>query len=212
MAMARTFSWKSGGRATWPRWKPLILVELVLAVLIIAFCAAALLPQTRTVIAKARMVDGMNQSRAGMIAIIEHYAETGRALEGEVAGSARIAEVSDAPEYEKHLSAARAFAAVAAASGQSSPREGPRGDDSPYKLRTGVRDGSVVVMGRMAELPRPYRYAYVPVVRADGPGATVEWVCGDAPSPPGAVMLGKPIASDVQRDLLSRNCRGVAPP
>ena len=208
--MARTFSWKSGGRATWPRWKPLIAVELVVAVLVIAFAAAAFLPQTRPVIAKGRMVDAINQARPAVIAVIEHYAETGRALEADVVGGARSAEVSAAPEYEKHLSAARAFAAVAAASGQAPPREGPRGDDSPYKVRAGVRDGSVVVMGRMAELPRPYRFAYVPAVPGEGSGATMQWMCGDAPAPAGTVLLGKPVASDIPQELLSQTCRGVA--
>lgn len=210
--MARTFSWKSQGRATWPRWKPLIAVELVLAVLIIAFGAAALLPQTRAVVAKARSVEAMNQARPGMIAIVEHYALTGRALESDLAGSARSTEVSAAPEYEKHLSAARAFAAVAAASGQAEPKGGARGDDSPNRIRAGVRDGSVVIMGRMAELARPYTMAYVPSIRDDGSGATMQWMCGGAPAPAGSVLLGKPHPSDIPRDLLPQTCRGVAPP
>lgn len=208
--MARTFSWKSSGRATWPRWKPLILVELVLSVMIIAFGAAVLLPQTRAVIAKARMVDGINQARSGMISIAEHYAETGRPLGTDLAGGVRPVEVSSAPEYEKHLSAARAFAAVAVASGQGEPSEGRRGDDSPYKVRAGVRDGSVVVMGRMAELARPYRFAYVPVIPPDG--ATMYWLCGDPRVPAGTRLLGSPIAGDISRDLLSQTCRGVDPP
>src|SRR5688572_9742602 len=208
--MARTFSWKSAGRATWPRWKPLILVELVLSVLIIAFAAAAFLPQTREVIAKGRMVDGINQARPAMFSIIEHYAETGRALETDLAGGARPAEVSATPDYEKHLSAARAFAAVAAASGQAAPKEGPRGDDSPYQVRAGVRDGSIVVMGRMGELARPYRFTYAPVITADG--ATMQWLCGDPRPPAGSRLLGSPIAGDIPQDLLSQTCRGVAPP
>lgn len=208
--MARTFSWKSSGGATWPRWKALILVELVLAVLIIALAAAALLPATSPLVAKARMVDAINQARPGMLAIIEHYAETGRALETEATGGARPTEVSATPEYEKHLSAARAFAVVAAASGQAKPKSGPRGDDSPYLVRAGVRDGSVLVTGRMAELARPYRFAYLPAVPEQG--ATMQWVCGDAPAPAGTVLLGKPIASDISRYLLPKTCRGVAPP
>ena len=207
--MARTFSWKSSGRATWPRWKPLILVELVLAVLVIALASAVLLPHTRPVVAKGRMVDAINQARPGMIAIIEHYAETGRALETEATGGARPAEVSATPEYERHLSAARAFAAVAAASGQAEPKFGPRGDDSPYMVLAGVRDGSVVVTGRMGELARPYRFAYLPAVPEQG--ATMQWVCGDASAPVGTALLGKPIATDISRDLLSRTCRGEAP-
>ena len=208
--MARTFSWKSTGRATWPRWKPLILVELVLAVIVIGFTAAVFLPHTRHVVAKGRMVDAINQARPGMLAIIEHYAETGRALETEATGGARPTEVSATPEYEKHLSAARAFAAVAAASGQAEPKSGPRGADSPYMVRAGVRDGSVVVMGRMTELARPYRFAYLPAVPEQG--ATMQWVCGDAPAPAGTVLLGKPIATDIPTALLSQTCRGVAPP
>lgn len=210
--MARTFSWKSHGRATWPRWKPLIAVELVLAVLIIAFGAAALLPQMRAVVAKARTVEAMNQARPGMIAIVEHYALTGRALESDLAGGARPTEVSATPEYEKHLSAARAFAAVAAASGQAAPRDAARGDDSPNRIRAGVRDGSVVIMGRMAELSRPYRMAYVAAIPDDGSGATMQWMCGNAPAPAGSVLFGKPHASDIPRDLLPQTCRGVAPP
>ena len=208
--MARTFSWKSSGRATWPRWKPLMLVELVLAVLIIGFAAAAFLPQMRAVVAKARMVEAMNEARPGMIAIVEHYAITGRALESDLAGGARPTEIPAAPEYEKHLSAARAFAAVAAASGQAGPKEGPRGDDSPFKIRAGVRDGSVMVTGRMAELAQPYRFAYVPVIPEVG--TTMLWHCGDQRVPAGSRLLGKPIASDIPRSLLSQTCRGVAPP
>ena len=210
--MARTFSWRSTGRATWPRWKPLVLVELVLVVLIIGLAAAALLPQTRSVIAKARAVEAINEARPGMIAVLEHYAESGRALETDLAGGARPTELSATPEYEKHLSAARAFAAVAAASGQSQPKEGPRGDDSPNKIRAGVRDGSVVVMGRMIELSQPYRMVYVPAIPDDGAGATMQWMCGDAPAPAGHRLLGKPIASDIPRDLLPKTCRGVANP
>ena len=208
--MARTFSWKTSGRATWPRWKPLILLELVLAVMIIATAAAALLPQTRAVLVRARMVDVLTTARPGMIAVVEHYAETGRALETEATGGARVAEVSATPEYEKHLSAARAFAAVAAASGQAEAKSGPRGDDSPYLVRAGVRDGSVAVMGRMAELPRPYSFAYVPAV--DEAGNTMLWMCGPASAPAGTAFLGKPLASAIPHDLLPRTCRGVAPP
>lgn len=211
--MMRGFSWKSDGRATWPRWKALMVLELVLAVLIIGFLAASFLPQTRAVIAKARMVEALHQARPGQIAVIEHYAVTGRALETDLARLARASEASATPEYEKHLSAARAFAAVAAASGQAQPKAGARGDDSAFQVRAGVRDGSIVVMGRMAELDRPYGIAYVPAVAAaTSDVATMHWVCGDAPLPRGTVALGKPVASDIPRSLLSHTCRGVPPP
>ena len=210
--MARTFSWRSSGRATWPRWKRLALVELVLAVLIIAFCAAMLLPQTRFVMAKARSVEALSDARPGMLSILEHYAETGRALETDLVGGARPAEASATPEYEKHLSAARAFAAVAAASGADEPKKAPRGDNSPILIRAGVRDGSVVVMGRMAELSRPYTTAFVPAIPDDGVAATMQWMCGNAPAPAGSRLFGKPIASDIPRDLLPQTCRGVATP
>ncbi len=208
--MARRFSWKSDGRATWPRWKPLIALELTLAMVVIGFASAAFLPQTRAVVAKARMVEATYEARPGMLAIVEHYAITGRALESNLAGGARASEVSAAPEYEKHLSAARAFAAVAEASGQAEPKAGPRGDASPYKIHAGVRDGSVMVTGRMAELAKPYRFGYVPVIPEEG--ATMLWHCGDERVPPGSRLLGKPIASDVPRSLLFRTCRGVDPP
>jgi hypothetical protein len=183
-------------------------VEVVLAVIIIATGAAALLPQTRVIIAKARMVEAITLARPGMIMIVEHYAETGRPLETEAAGGARSVRVSDAPEYEKHLSAARAFAAVAAASGQEAPKSGPRGDDSPYVLRAGVRDGAVVVMGRMAELARPFRFAFFPAVSESGD--TMQWLCG-APAPVGTAMLGKVFSTDISHDLLPQTCRGVPP-
>jgi hypothetical protein len=210
--MARTFSWKSTGRATWPRWKPLALLELVLAVLIIAFGAAALLPQIRAVIAKTRTVEAVNEARPGMLAIVEHYALTGRALESDLAGGARPTEISATPEYEKHLSAARAFAAVAAASGQAEAKAGARGDDAPNKIRAGVRDGSVVIVGRMPELSRPYAMVFVPAMPEDGAGVAMQWMCGDTPAPAGSALFGKRIASDIPRDLLPQTCRGVAPP
>lgn len=190
-----------------------MILELALAILIIAFLAGMLLPQTRPVVAKARMVEALHQARSGKLAIVEHFAITGRPLETDLAGRARAAEASDAPEYEKHLSAARAFAAVAAASGQSQPDPDRRGDDSPFQVRAGVRDGSVMVMGRMVELARPYAVTFVPAAAAAGDAAaTVQWVCGGAPVPAGSVLLGQRVASDIAPGLLPHTCRGVPPP
>lgn len=189
-------------------------LELALAILIIAFLAGMLLPQTQPVVAKARMVEALHEARSGKIAIVEHFAITGRALETDLAGRALVTEASDAPEYEKHLSAARAFAAVAAASGQAQPDpDRRRGDDSPFQVRAGVRDGSVMVMGRMVELARPYALTFVPAVAAAGDvAATVQWVCGGAPVPAGSVLLGQRVANDIAPGLLPHTCRGVPPP
>lgn len=207
--MARRFSWGSAGRATWPRWRSVMLIEVFLAVFVIAEGAYVLLYEVKPAIAKASMSEAFYSATGGKLAIVEHLALTGRPLETDMVGQARAAEASAVPEYERHLSAALAIAAVAPG---SLPDSKAREPGSAAQVRYGVRDGAAVVVGRMRALPEPYSLGISPALAVEGDWATVQWVCGSAPVPAGTAILGVRAPTDIPAAALPHLCRGGAAP
>ena len=209
MRSPRAFSWKSGARAAYPRWKSVVGIELSLAVLIIGAVAASLIGAAQTVIGKVRVVDTLSVMHVGKVAVVEHYAVTGRPLATDMFGEERRAD-SSAPEYERHLSAAAAFAAVASASGQKGTRFGWIEDTSAYYSRAGVVDGAILGIGRVAGFRGAYRMALNPV-DLEGGGPVLLWACGSAPLPAGYTAVGTRIADRVNPQLMIHPCRSARP-
>ena len=208
--MQRRFSWGSTGRATWPRWRSVVLIELFLAIFLIALAAYALLFEVKPFVAKAAMSEALQSATGAKIAILEHLALTGQPLETDAVGLARASEASTVPEYERHLSAALAFAAVAPGAAPAS--KGPREAGSATQVRYGVRDGTAIVVGRMRALAEPYVIGFSPALATDAPWATVQWVCGAAPVPKNTAVLGVRVPTDVPPAALPHACRGERTP
>lgn len=208
---ARRFSWSSGARVAYPRWKSVAALELAAAVIIIAVVAAFLLKASSMVLAKVKMVEALNVMHVGKVAVLEHYAVTGRGLPTDMLGEERRSESVGVPEYEKHLSAAAAFAAVASGSGQQAPRTpGWLQDTSAYYTRAGVVDGAVVGIGRVRGVDRPYRTSFWAADAAGG-GPVLLWACGSPPPPTGYHVVGTRAADDIPPELLMFPCRTSRP-
>lgn len=209
MKTPRRFAWSSGARVAPPRWKSVEALELAVVVIVIAVVTSFVLKESRNVLAKVRMAEALAVMHVGKLSVLEHYAITGRPLPTDVLGEERHGEVRGAPEYEKHLSAAAAFAAVAPGSGSQASSKGPLRDTSAYYTRAGVVDGAVVGIGRVRGAGRPYRMSLVAAHAPSGP--VLLWSCGSASLPPGYRVVGTRADDDIPPELLIFPCRIARP-
>ena len=207
---ARGFSWGSAARVALPRWRSVAMIELTLVVVVIALVSASLMGAALQMLAKVRLMEALSYMHVGRVDVAEHYAVTGRALPTNMLGRESGSDATSVPEYEKHLSAAAAFAAVGSASGQQSRTEQAWKDSSSYYTRAGVVDGAVVGIGRVRGVERPYRLS-LSAADTDQGAPMLLWTCGAESLPPGFRAIGTRVPDEMPQELLIYPCRRSRP-
>ena len=183
------FSWRSDARPTWPSWRSIWPIEVLLAALVIVTVGAVIISQAPLLLFKARFTEVLQAMTREKTFVIEEIALRGRAPEsdaGEQAGGA-VAQATATSDIESRLSG-RAFVLApgfSAANGDVQPRQ---------RLRTGIVDGSVVGVGRLGGYGKSFQIAQRPVWAAGDTGATINWICGER--------------TNLPRDYRPHVCRG----
>ncbi|HUL96561.1 MAG TPA: hypothetical protein VLT89_11145 [Usitatibacter sp.] len=200
----KRFSWSFASDPTPPSVLDVLPIELVLVVFIILVASARILVEAPTILFQAHFVELLNTVRVQQIAIVEHHAITGRALESDAAYLASSgAGASAGGDYESRLSG-RSLSLIA-------PSDEPAVRARSQRVRTGVVQGTIIGIGRSVGDGKPFQ---VSMRTAWDPGearATLQWVCGNAPVPQGMIATPATTLSTLPSQLLPSTCRGERP-
>jgi hypothetical protein len=207
MSADKTFSWGADGFPTAPRYRSVMVIELIASVLVIVFVAGSLVNAGTESISRLHMMQPLSEAGLMRNEAMEWLAITGGALATNAAGRVTATEAVEGAEYERHLSGA---IAARAAEVKESAAKGGKGKDFRDVARVGIVDGNVRIIGRLRDDRPAYELWIMPTMAAPEFAATVGWSCGDGPIVRGhRVLVPRPATAGAH--ALPAFCRKEGP-